>query len=145
MTEYIINTLVFLFTCVPTSFDVFIMSKKRLSDAKTLIFNVFKHLKRNQYLLLVNLFQYTVESAYKSRICPRKKTTYKRKRLVNEFNLFQPSSSYHKRFGLVTNNTVRAYIRVNTFSQTYYETFVILILINMLFKLEIRFQVSLDH
>ena len=60
MTEYIINTLVFLFTCVPTSFDVFIMSKKRLSDAKTLIFNVFKHLKRNQYLLLVNLFQYII-------------------------------------------------------------------------------------
>ena len=38
----------------------------------------------------------TVESAYKSRICPRKKTTCKRKRLVNEFNLFQPSSTKFK-------------------------------------------------
>ena len=36
----------------------------------------------------------TVESAYKSPICPSKKTTYKGTRLVTEMNIFQPSSSY---------------------------------------------------
>jgi len=52
-------------------------------------FTLSKNYSTGKYTLT-----YTVESAFKSLICPREKTTYNRKRLVSKFNPFPPSLTF---------------------------------------------------
>ena len=54
------------------------------------------HLKQYLYIWTKKKNISTVESAFKSLICPRRKTTYNRKRLVSKFNLFQPSLTFFR-------------------------------------------------